>query len=260
MYPILFQLGPLEIHSYTVLVDIGIVIGTIFAYYEARRLGFKMTRFVDMVAIVIVSAILGARIYYIILNFPEFQADWTRLWQMWLGGLAFHGGLAGGILAAVIYCWRARLSVWQFGDIGAAGLALGQAFGRIGCFFAGCCYGSPAGVPWAVVFPHLDGECRHPTQIYEAVGYTGVFAVLWLIRKGKPFDGYVFLSYLMLHGLVRFVVEALRDDSVYLLGMKVAQLVALGEVALGMLLMAYFWRIWKHSAAGEQGAGVGSGE
>ena len=122
------------------------------------------------------------------------------------------------------------------------GLAIGQGIGRLGCFMAGCCYGAPAVLPWAVVFPYLGDTPRHPTQIYEAVGYAGLFIVLWLVRKRKPFDGFVLFAYLILHGLIRFVVEALRDDSVYLAGMKVAQLVALGEVAIGLFFLAYFWQ------------------
>lgn len=252
MHPVLFQIGSLEIRSYTVLVDIGIIVGLVIAYFEARRLRFKMEKFIDLALVVIISAIVGARIYYIVLNFPAFQADWTLVWQTWLGGLAFHGGLAGGLLAAIIYSWRAKISIWQLGDIGMPSLALGQGIGRIGCFLQGCCYGAPAALPWSVVFPYLDDEHRHPTQLYEAGSYAGLFLVLWLIRKRKPFDGFVLFGYLVLHGLIRFVVEGMRDDSVYLGGMKVAQLVALGEVAAGLFFLTFFWQRAQRSVVGDK--------
>lgn len=242
MYPVLFDLGGLEIRSYTVLVDIGIIVGAIFAYLEAKRSGFNLNRFVDVLMITVIVAIIGARVYYIVLNLPEFNADWTRAWQLWLGGLAFHGGLAGGALAIIFMAWRQRLPIWHLADIGAIGVAVGQGIGRLGCFLNGCCYGGPTNVPWGVVFPALGDEHRHPTQVYEAIGYLSLFALLWGMRKRKPFHGFLFGSYMVLHGAIRFAVEGLRDDSVFLGGFRVAQLVSLAEIVIALCIITYLWR------------------
>jgi phosphatidylglycerol:prolipoprotein diacylglycerol transferase len=234
MHPVLFEFGNFTIYTYAFLVDLGIIVGASIAYLEARRLGYDKETFFDLAVWVIASAIVGARLYQVFFLVWDFYSqDLFRIIRLWEGGLVFQGALLGGIAGGFFYLWRRKLSFWLPADFTALGLVFGHAIGRLGCFFAGCCYGDACTLPWAVEFPATPNIPRHPTQLYEAIANLAIFAVLFLVRKRKPFDGFVFLLYVMLYSSVRFALEFFRGDTTQMIGsFRLAQIVSMGTFVL----------------------------
>ncbi|MCL5074556.1 MAG: prolipoprotein diacylglyceryl transferase [Chloroflexi bacterium] len=255
MYPELLHLGGLTIRSYTLMIEIGLIVGLLVAYKEARRLGFTAEQFIDLAIWVVVAAVVGTRLYYVAINWPEFEHDWWGIIRTWEGGLVFHGALLGGLLAAIIYVHTHRLPFWPVADFAAPGLILGQAIGRIGCFLNGCCYGVATTLPWGVTFPWNAGERLQPTQLYESAANFGIFAILWGLRKNKPWDGFLFVSYLILYSSVRFTLEFVRGDPAQVFdSLRLAQWVSLALLILGIGLGLY--RRSKAAALREASEGV----
>jgi phosphatidylglycerol:prolipoprotein diacylglycerol transferase len=252
MHPILFEIGPIKIFTYGFLLALGFLGAIFVAGREARRLGIPSGEFFDLCFYIILAALVGSRLLYVLLELRTFVAHPLKIFALWEGGLVFHGGVILAFLVAVFYIrshglpWRPTL------DALGVGMPLGQFFGRLGCFMAGCCWGFPADLPWAVVFSNPDSLCPlrvplHPAQLYEAFLALGVFGFLFWFKTRKRFDGQVILMYFCLAGLVRFTVEFFRSPldyrgPVFFGWMPLTQLLALALflVAGGLLL---FWSL-----------------
>lgn len=261
MHPLLFTIplfGGLPVHTYGVLVALGFLAGMTWVRYEARRVGENPDLAVDLVFYIIVAAILGSRVYYVfITDFAHFKEDPLSFFRLWEGGLTFHGGLAGAVLVAFWFLRRNRRSFIKFADIFAPGVSLGHTFGRLGCFMVGCCHGRPVGHDawWALVFPQHPrcfapwGVPLYPTQPAEAIGNFCIFLILVLLRKRKQFDGQVFAIYLMLYGLLRFVVEMYRGDAtkdpIPGTPLSMAQGISVGLLVLALII----WRVQSRKGA-----------
>jgi len=234
------------------MLALGFLSAIFVAGQEARRQGISQGQFFDLCFYLILAALVGSRLLYVLLELRTFAAHPLKIFALWEGGLVFHGGVILALIVAFFYIRRHRMP-WRLTlDALAVGLPLGQFFGRVGCFMAGCCWGSPADLPWAVVFSNPDTLCPlrdplHPAQLYEAFLALGVFGFLYWFRTHKRFDGQMILTYFCLAGLVRFVVEFFRSPLDYrgpvLFGwMPMTQFLALGLflVAGGLLL---FWSV-----------------
>ena len=138
MHPIFFRLGPITIYTYGIFVAIGFLAAFTLILREAKKEGLFLNLISDLVFWMVISGIIGARLLYVIYEFPSFLKKPLTIFALWKGGLVFIGGVVGGLLTMIIYVKRKKLDFWQLVDIFAPGLALGEAFGRIGCFFAGC--------------------------------------------------------------------------------------------------------------------------
>jgi phosphatidylglycerol:prolipoprotein diacylglycerol transferase len=218
MHPDLFSIGPITIHTYGVMVAIGFLLGIGLALRQARKEGIPPEKISDLSFYLLLAAIIGSRIFYILLNPGPYIKNPVAILKIWEGGLVFYGGLIFAVITGVIYIKRHNLSLWQIADIFAPSIAVGHAIGRLGCFFAGCCHGRPADLPWAVTFtdPHSLaplGIALHPTQLYEAGGEFINFLILLLLRKRQTFRGEVFWSYVILYSILRFFVEFFRGDA-----------------------------------------------
>jgi phosphatidylglycerol:prolipoprotein diacylglycerol transferase len=218
MHPDLFSIGPITIHTYGVMVAIGFLLGIGLALRQARKEGIPPEKISDLSFYLLLAAIIGSRIFYILLNPQPYIKNPVAILKIWEGGLVFYGGLIFAVITGVIYIKRHNLSLWQIADIFAPSIAVGHAIGRLGCFFAGCCHGRPADLPWAVTFtdPHSLaplGMALHPTQLYEAGGEFINFLILLLLRKRQTFRGEVFWSYVILYSILRFFVEFFRGDA-----------------------------------------------
>jgi phosphatidylglycerol:prolipoprotein diacylglycerol transferase len=249
VHPIAFKLGPLTVHWYGVLVMLGFVAGLWTASRRARRVGVEPDRIYDLGPWLIVGGILGGRILYVISYWREqFAAKpFPEVFMIQHGGLVFYGGLIGATVAAIIYLRWKQLPMWKMGDILAPSIALGSAFGRIGCLMNGCCYGRACDLPWAITFPTENGIPDngthglpvHPTEIYDSLlNFSFYLFLAWLFRR-KKFDGQVFAVYLMGYAVLRSVVEYFRGDyPVHYLGgvATPAQVLSIGIVAGGLLL------------------------
>lgn len=218
MYPTLFHLDGLSIHTYGVFIALGFLAGIWIACREARRQGEDPEAVLDLAFYVIAAAIIGSRLFYVAVNWDMFRGQPLDIFKIWRGGLTFYGGLLAAVPTVLFYLRRHGLRPWVMADVLAPALALGQSFGRLGCFFAGCCYGKLAG-PWpSVVFRHPEslapqGIPLHPTQLYDSALMLAIFALLMVSRRWRSFEGQTFWSYLLLFTPERIFLEELRADT-----------------------------------------------
>ncbi|MEA3306120.1 MAG: prolipoprotein diacylglyceryl transferase, partial [Candidatus Omnitrophota bacterium] len=177
MHPILFEFGKLRIYSYGVMVALGFLIALYFAAREAKRAGIAPEKMFDIGLQAILFGIISARALHVFVNLSYYAASPLDIIMINKGGLAFHGGLFGGILAVWYYIKRNKMNLWKTADVIIPYVALGQSIGRIGCLLNGCCYGTPTQLPIGISFP---GRLLplHPTQVYSSVFLFLMFIVL----------------------------------------------------------------------------------
>lgn len=210
MYPVLFKIGPLTFYSWGLMVALGFLIGLWLTYRAAKKTGYPADKVLDCSVYALAAGIVGARLFYILGFWPDFQNDTVEIIKIWDGGMVFWGGLLFAIGAIALYCRRQKISVLKFFDLAAGPTALGYAIGRIGCLLNGCCYGNVTTLPWGIRFPHLDG-LRQPTQLYSSLAGLIIFLLLAWLGKKQKFSGQVFAGGLMLYCFYRFLDEFLRD-------------------------------------------------
>ncbi len=248
MYPILLKIGPLVIHTYGVMVALGFLAAVILSSSRAHEYGLERDRILDLSFWILLAALVGARALEIITNLAYYQMDWWKMFKIWEGGLSYFGGLAGGVAGGVVYCLKTKLPVWTTGDLLAPYLALGQAIGRIGCFFAGCCYGKACDYWFALKFENTQslaptGIPLYPTQIFEAVGDFVVFLLLLNISRRRQFPGQIFLLYFVLYASVRLVVEFYRGDNPVLgLGFTLYQFICIAILVVALVIYVVKWK------------------
>jgi len=219
MHPIAFNLGPLPIHWYGIMVALGFLAGLWTASRRGMSAGIAPDKIIDLGPWLIVGAIVGARTLYVISYWREQFAGESLLevFKVWNGGLVFYGGLIGSTLAGILYVRRQKLPLWTLADIVAPSIALGYVFGRIGCLLNGCCYGRACDLPWAISFPPGNAMKAptypvHPTEIYESLLNLVLYAALAWLYRHKRFEGQVFGAYLVCYALLRSFVELFRGD------------------------------------------------
>lgn len=221
MYPVLVKIGPLTIHTYGFMMAVGVGFGFWFLFVQAKKTGLPASRMIDMAFYTIIIALLGAKLTLFVGDFSYYVKHPGELFSLARTGGVFQGGLVFGILFALWYFRRYRIPTWKAADIAGPALALGHGFGRLGCFSAGCCYGSPCSVPWGVTFQNeyahnLTGipinTPIHPVQLYESVLNFLNFFILFLILRKKKFDGQVFPFYIINYSIIRFFTEYYRGD------------------------------------------------
>ena len=222
MHPILVKIGPLVIHTYGFMMALGVALGHWFMYVQAKKRGMEAPKLLDAAFYILIVSIIGAKLILFVGNISYYTSSPRELFSLARSGGVFQGGLAFGVIFALWYFHRHKMPTWKIADIVGAGLALGHGFGRIGCFMAGCCYGSACEhVPWAVTFtnPYSNsltgvplGQERHPVQLYEAALNFLNFIVLFVILRKKKFDGQVFSFYIMNYSVIRFFTEYFRGD------------------------------------------------
>jgi phosphatidylglycerol:prolipoprotein diacylglycerol transferase len=217
MYPELFSIGPLTLHSYGLFVGLGFLAALLIAMRTERSYALAPQQVLDIGFIMLISALVGSRLLYVLMNFSFYVRHPLGLLEIWHGGLVFSGGALCAIGSLIWYARRHSLSVLDLGDLWAPAAAAGQGFGRIGCFMAGCCYGKPADVPWAVVFTNPKSLAPlnvpiHPTQLYHSVSGFFLFGILMFIHRKKSYSGQVILWYLLLHSFGRLFIERFRGD------------------------------------------------
>jgi phosphatidylglycerol:prolipoprotein diacylglycerol transferase len=241
----LFRIGPVEVHSYGTLLMVGFVAAILVSVREARRRGLSPELPLDLGVWVLVAGVVFARGMYVALNWDYFgprPAESLYLWRE--GGLSFHGGLLGGVVAGAVFAWRRRTSFWVLADMCAPGIALAYGVARFGCLLNGCCYGSPTDLPWGIRFPmYPDSEIMtdpsHPTQVYAAIGSFAILGLLLWARPRLKAEGQLFLLYLVLYSVMRSGVEVLRkggDTAQVLVGGLTQAQVASAAIFVGAII------------------------
>jgi len=222
MHPRLFELGPVTVYTYGVLLAAAYLLGLKLAMVRAKSRGLDQTRVLDLGIYIIISALVGAKLLLLITDFRSFVNTPSELLSLARSGGVFYGGLILAVVVALWYIRRIGLPLWTTCDVFAPGIALGHVVGRMGCFFAGCCYGKPTSVPWAITFtdPYAAANVGtplniplHPTQLYEA-GAEALILVLLLATesRGRRYPGRTFWLYMLLYAISRYIIEMFRDD------------------------------------------------
>ena len=221
MYPELFRIGSFPINTYGVFLAIAFLCAILITVRLARRDGLPSEKIYDLSLWMLLAALVGSKILMLFTE-PEYRDNPLQLLSLDFlrSGGVFYGGLLGAVLAGYLLMKRYQLPWWKTADACAPGIAIGNFFGRQGCFAAGCCWGKPTSLPWGVKFTELGHEITgvptdsylHPTQLYESFAMLLVFLFLFWLHKRKRFDGQVILVYALLYSIIRFAIEFVRDD------------------------------------------------
>ena len=255
MNKVAISIGPLEIRWYAILILTGFLIGMYLIKKESKRLNMNINVIMDLCFYLVLVSIIGARIYYCIFEFSNYKDNPIDIFKIWEGGLAIHGGIIAGIIFIYFYSRKHKLNILKITDIIAPSLILGQAIGRWGNFFNGEAFGPATTITFLkqIHIPKfiIDGmylysntdqiiTYRQPTFLYESLWCLLGFIVLIIIRKHKKIKiGFITGTYFIIYGIERLFVESLRQDSLMFLNLKVAQLISLIMILVGIILWIY---------------------
>lgn len=241
--------GPIQIYWYSIFMFLGLLMASIIVFSEAKKRKINEDFLINLICNAIIIGLIGARAYYVLFNLSYYLSNPIEIFAIWKGGLAIHGGVLAALIFIIFYCKKHKVNVLQILDIAVVGLILGQSIGRWGNFFNKEAYGAitsletlyAQGIPQFVIDGmYILGEYRQPTFFYESVWCGVGFLTLLIIRKYKYLKrGQLTGVYLIWYGIARFIIEALRTDSLMLGPIKVAQLVSVVFVIAGIILFFY---------------------
>jgi len=230
-----FKIFNVEVRWYGILIAAGVMIGTLIAMKEARRKGVEEDTLLDLLLFAIPSALIGARIYYVVFSWDMYRDNPIEALNFRGGGLAIHGAIIAAVLVAIIFCRIRKENFWKMADITAPSLILGQAIGRWGNYINGEAHGGPTNLPWGIM---INGTKVHPTFLYESIWNFLVFGfLLWYSRNRSKINGEIFLLYLILYSVARLAIEGLRTDSLMWGSIRVAQLISLIGIVLPAIIL-----------------------
>jgi phosphatidylglycerol---prolipoprotein diacylglyceryl transferase len=255
MYPEIIHIGSFPINTYGVFLAIAFLCGILVTVKLAERDGLPRQKIYDLSLWMLLAGLIGSKILMLFTE-PEYRENPMQLVSLDFlrSGGVWYGGLLGGVLVGYLLMKRYQLPWWKTADAFAPGLAIGNFFGRQGCFAAGCCWGKPTTLPWGVKFTDVGHQITgvptdtylHPTQLYESFAMLLVFFFLFWLHKRKRFSGQVILAYALLYSVIRFAIEFVRDDPrgdilglTTLTGLSTSQLISIviGTCALILLVV-----------------------
>lgn len=229
--PIAFRVFGLEIRWYGVLIALAMLVGSVFFLNRGKKIGVSENDLMDIILVCLPSAIVGARLYYVLFyDFGFYISHPLEIFNTRAGGLAIHGGVIGGVLAGFILVKIRKLPFLKLIDLVAPVLILGQAIGRWGNYFNQEAHGGPTDLPWGIM---VDGVKVHPTFLYESIANFLIFIGLMILMNRKKFDGQLICLYMILYSLARFFIEGLRTDSLMIGPFRIAQVISLLLILLG---------------------------
>ena len=249
--PIAFEIGLLSVRWYGLLIASAIILGTVLAQALAKKRNVDPELVGDLAIWLVIGAIPCARLYYVLFEWNRFQTQpWYKVFAIWEGGIAIHGAIIGGAIAATIFCKRQKISTWLMADLIMPAVILGQAIGRWGNFFNSEAFGSPTDLPWKLLIPvnrrppELLGESYfHPTFLYESLWNLGVFAILMFtfLQFPKLRTGTITMIYAIAYSVGRFWIEGLRTDSLMVGPLRTAQIISLVAIAAGIFGLVWLY-------------------
>ena len=262
MYPTLLKIGPVTIHAYGLMLAVSFIIGILWTMSRGEKRGVRKDDVMDAGLLVVVSAILGSRLFYVVTHIEEFRGRWLDTispfqssGEIGIAGLSMLGGILFALGAIMLFCLRKKIRILRFFDSAAPSLALGLAITRIGCFLNGCCFGKPGDLPWCMVFPYsspasvfLPDQRIHPTQLYSSAYDFLMLGILLLVDRKRRRDGFLSALFFVLYGIFRFFIDFVRyyETSVQFrfLGMAFTynQLISLSMALAGLVIMAVISR------------------
>lgn len=261
------QLFGKDVYWYGVIIACGFLLAALYCYRKAAHFGVDGDKLWDMLFFAVPLSILGARAYYVIFYLSQFMnadgsLDWGRVIAIWDGGMAIYGGVIMAVITVAVYCKVRHQSFWNYADVGCYGLLIGQAIGRWGNFVNVEAYGGLTTLPWRMCSASIANELMgkgllesqemyqnildgtvgvHPTFLYESLwNVLGFVLLVLLARKGRKFDGQIFLCYVIWYGVGRAIIEGMRTDSLYFFGtgLRTSQMVGIVSAAVALVLMA----------------------
>jgi phosphatidylglycerol:prolipoprotein diacylglycerol transferase len=264
MYPEIFYIGSFPVNTYGVFLAIAFLCAILVTVRLAARDGLPKEKIYDLSLWMLLASLVGSKLLMLFTE-PEYRDHPAQLLSLDFlrSGGVFYGGLIGAVLMGYYLIKRYKLPWWKTADACAPGIALGNFFGRQGCFAAGCCWGKPTTLPWGVKFTQLGHQITgvpidtylHPTQLYESFAMLVVFLFLFWLHKYKRFSGQIILLYGLLYSIVRFAIEFVRDDPrgdilglTTLTHLSTSQLISLVVGIAAAVLLFIRWRRAQASA------------
>lgn len=242
---IAFQIGSLTVKWYGVIIVLGMIMALITAYKLAKRRNLDPEELINIALVVIPTGVIGARLYYVILEWENYSQNLGAIFKIWNGGLAIHGALIAAILGGWLYTKIKKQPFFAWADVIIPGVALAQAIGRWGNYFNQEAHGYETDLSWGI---EINGINYHPTFLYESLWDFGVFIFL-IILLTKPMrrhpyrEGYALAWYMILYSIGRFFIEGLRTDSLMIGPFRMAQIVSIILFILGIIILIRRWKI-----------------
>ena len=257
MNKVALDLGIIQIYWYSIFIFLGILVGSSIIYLESKKRKIDSEFVINLIFNTVIIGVIGARIYYVLFNLDYYLSNPVEILEIWNGGLAIHGGIIAGLLFLIFYCKKHKVETLKMLDIIVVGLIIAQAIGRWGNFFNQEAYGiaktvaklKATGVPDFVINGmYIMGEYREPTFFYESIWNVFGFLALLIIRR-YPYlkKGQLTGFYLIWYSTARFIIEGKRTDSLMLGNIKIAQLVSVIMIIIGIILFIYYKKIKKVS-------------
>jgi len=258
MYPVLFRIGDFPVNTYGVFLALAFLCAILVTVKLAERDGLPRQKIYDLSLWMLLASLIGSKVLMLFTE-PEYRQN---LWQLLSldflrSGGVFYGGLLGAVIVGYLLMRHYKLPWWRTADACAPGIALGNFFGRQGCFAAGCCWGEPTTLPWGVKFTELGHQITgvpidthlHPTQLYESFAMLLVFFFLLWLHKRRKFTGQIILFYALLYSVVRFSIEFVRDDPrgdilglTTLTGLSTSQMLSIVVGISALIVLIIRWR------------------
>ncbi len=246
MNPVLIDLGFIQIYWYSALILVGILVAYYIIEKEANKFKMPSSFIWNMLFYTIILGLIGARLYYVVLEWPQYSDDLMSIFKVWEGGLAIHGGIIFGLIFVLIYANKYKVNKFRLLDILVVGLIIAQAIGRWGNFFNGEAHGPATTIEalqnlfipqFIIDGMYIGGTYYQPTFLYESLWCLVGFGLLLFLRRRYYWKvGQTFSFYLIWYGIGRYFIESLRTDSLMLFDLKIAQIVSLIMIITGLIL------------------------
>ena len=239
--PVAFEIFGKEVYWYGIIIAFGLVLAYLWALSQAKYEEISPDTLIDLIIFGLPSAIICARIYYVIFSWDSYKDNFLDVFKIWEGGIAIYGAVIGAFVAGYIYCRFKKISFYKITDIAAPCFLIGQAVGRWGNFVNVEAYGSVTDLPWRMLIVS-ENKAVHPTFLYESIWNIIGFILLAKLSKKKPFEGFIFYLYLCWYGLGRVWIEGLRTDSLMLGNLRISQLVAFLCIIISAFIIIFKWK------------------
>lgn len=250
--PVAFKLGPIAVRWYGIIIACGIIIAYLVGQREMVKRGFKEDTLTDLLIWAVPIAIISARIYYVAFEWSYYKDHLNELISIWNGGIAIHGALIGSVITAIVFAKKRKISFWKLADVIAPSIIIGQIIGRWGNFMNQEAYGGPVSrafledlyIPnWIIEQMNVGGIYHHPTFLYESLWNIVGLILLLVLRKVNLRRGEMFLTYIIWYSFGRYFIEAMREDSLYIGPLRMAQMISI--VALVVAVVIFIYRRYK---------------
>jgi len=236
--PVLFKIGFLQIRYYGLIYALGFVLAYFFLRYQIKkgRLTLDNKQLDDLLFYLLIGVVMGSRLFYAIFYSPYLMfTDFLGLFRIWEGGLAFHGGLIGAVIAVYLFSKKYKIKIYDILDAIVVPGILGLALGRIANYTNHELYGYVTNVPWCVMFTDVIG-CRHPYQIYAGITHLIVFGILWFSYSRQKIKGTTFWNFVLFYGIFRFITDFFKVEDKFF-GMGVGQIASIAMIGIASYIL-----------------------